>query len=357
MYSHLFRTACSLLAVVAASGASADTNSLEAAQKSPFVMDITENTRLTFYGYVKGTFISDSDYDLGDTTLGLKNIGTIGGPAAGSSKRAHLRESRLGFFLQSGDVRARIEGDFFGADGLRTRHAYVAWKGVMVGQNWTNFMSVETLGNTIDFQGPAGLPFARLPQLRYTFKPNENWRVSASIEEDVGNADDQHYTFAARYGFDKGMMRVAGLYRDTTLAGTAVKGWGLSLSGTYDAWDGGKLSGIYTTGEGISDILVFGLSGAAVTTGGNEVGVNGLSLGISQQIGDKTTLVATTGYTDLETAAATDTKSLTTLHLSAFHQVASNVQLGVEYYTGTRKQGNGVKFDADRILFSAKFTF
>lgn len=332
----------------------------QAQESNPLSFNLGESATLTFYGYIKATYINDRDFDLGDTTKGLKNIGLATGPAAGTFERLHLKESRIGFDLRASDVLIKLEGDFFGTKndlGLRTRLAYVDWNGLRVGQDWTNFMSVENLGRTVDFQGPAGVPFARLPQIRYTFSPAEGWDISASIEEDVGNDSDQHYTVAARKGFDGGMVRASGLYRNTTLGGTPVKGWGVALAGHVKAWEGGKLSGMVTTGEGISDILSFGLSGNAVTVGGNEVGVTGISLGIHQQVGDKVLLTATTGYTDLATATGTDTKTLKTLHLAAFYNVARNTELGIEYYKGWRTQGNGTEFSADRFSLAAKWKF
>ncbi|SHJ01702.1 hypothetical protein SAMN05444000_104176 [Shimia gijangensis] len=334
--------------------------SVSAEESNPLQFDFGNDGSLTFYGYLKATYISDFDYDLGDTTKGLKSIGLPGGSPAGSHERLHLKESRIGLNFRSSDVLVKLEGDFFGTKNdlnLRTRLAYVTWNGALIGQDWTNFMSVENLGRNVDFQGPAGLPFARLPQIKYTFGTPQNWSVSASIEEDVSNDSDHHYTVAARKGFDGGMFRVAGLYRDTVLGGTPVQGWGLSLGGTLNAWEGGKVSGLLTTGEGISDILAFGLSGNAISVGGDEVGVVGFSLGVSQKVSEKITLAAFTGYTNLDVATGTDTKQLRTLHMSAFYDVAKNVELGLEYYIGRRKQGDGVSFEADRLLMSAKFTF
>ena len=330
-----------------------------AEENNPLSFDLGGGTSLTFYGYIKASFISDYDYDLGDTTSGLKNIGLPGGPAAGSFTDAHLKETRLGADLRFGDVLVKYEGDFFGTNSInfRTRHAMITWQGLLVGQYWTNFMSLENLGKTVDFQGPAGRPFARLPQVRYTHEFAGNWTVSGSIEEDKSNDNDVHYTLAARKGFDNSMLRVAGIYRDTDISGTEVQGWGVSVGGWIDAWQGGRISGIYTFGEGIADILTFGLGGSALTVGGDEVGVNALSLGITQKIGDKWTLAATTGLTDLDVAIGTDTQKLTTFHLSAFYDVTDSFQLSAEYYTGTRKQGDGVSFDADRAMMAATFKF
>lgn len=328
-------------------------------EANPLRFNLGDDASLTFYGYIKASFIKDYDFDLGDTTSGLKNIGLPGGPAAGSFTNAHLKETRIGADLRFGDALIKYEGDFFGTNSidLRTRHFMIAWQGVMVGQYWTNFMSLENLGKTVDFQGPAGRPFARLPQVRYTHEFAGDWTVSGSIEEDKSNDSDVQYTLAARKGFENAMVRVAGIYRDTTITGSRVQGWGVSVGGWIDAWQGGRISGIYTFGDGIADQLTFGLGGSALTVGGEEVGVQGLSIGITQKVGDKWTLAATTGLTDLDVAVGTDTQKLTTLHLSAFYDVTDTFQVSAEYYTGKRKQGDGVSFDADRAMLAATYKF
>ena len=326
-------------------------------ENNPLSFDLGDGANLTFYGYIKGTYIKDYDFDLGDTTGGLSGIGLPGGPAAGEHERAHLKETRIGLTYTSGDLLMKLEGDFFGSNGLRTRLAYVDYAGVRVGQDWSNFMSLDNLAPTVDFQGPAGVPFARLLQARYTFSPGANWTVSASVEEDVGNDSDPHFTLAARRDFERGMVRLAGLYRDTTIGGTPVDGWGLSLGASFDVWQGGTLAGIYTTGESISDILAFGMSGTALVSGGKAVGVNAVSLYFQQEVTEKLTLAATLGMTDLDTAVGTDTKELSTLHLSAFYNVTRDLQLGLEYFRGARKQGNGVSFDADRLTAGVTYTF
>lgn len=324
----------------------------------PLVLDAGGGTTVTLYGYVKVDVIEDRDFDLGDTTIGLKNIGTAGGPAPGESSRVHMRESRIGIDVNRDDLMARFEGDFFGPGGdLRLRHAYVDWFGVTVGQNWTNFMSVDNLASTIDFQGPAGLPFARVPQVRYTHGFDNGLTLKASVEEDVGNEDDLAFTAVARYDFDGGMVRGSALVRDFTQGGNQIDGRGVNLAGVFNPWPGGTVKASFTTGDGIADILAFGLSGSSLYAGGDEVGVNAYSVSVGHKFTEKFELVLSAGKTVLDRAAPLDTKALQTVHLSAFYDFNRNAGFGLEYFHGTRKQGNGTTFDASRVQFAAKYSF
>ena len=326
--------------------------------RSPLSVDLGSGVSATFYGYIKADFIWDDGFDLGRSTSGIKNIG-LPGVAAGEFDRQQLDETRIGIDIRGpNDLFSRFEGDFYGPNhNLRLRHAYVDWYGVMVGQNWTNFMSVENLADTVDFQGSGALPFARSPQLRYTYKGLANTAISASIEEDVGNSDDYAYTLAVRYGFDRGMVRASGLYRDASLTGGQVDGWGLNLSTVLDLWAGGKLKANVTTGSGISDFLGAGLTGNAVAIGGNSVGVNSGAITVSHQFNEELKVALTGSWLGEEIATGTDTEDLSTVHLSAFYKVRKDTTLMAEYFTGTRTQGDGQKFDTDRVQLAIKYAF
>lgn len=327
--------------------------------RSPLTLDLGDGISVTLYGYVKADFISDDGYDLGSTTSPIRSIGLPKGPEAGDFYKQQLKETRIGFDVRGpNDVFARFEGDFYGPhDSLRLRHAYVSWHGLLVGQNWTNFMSVQNLAPTVDFQGAGAVPFARVPQVRYTYTGIQDVTLTASIEEDKTHRDEYDYTLAARYDFDAGMVRASGLWRDTTLNGSQAKSWGLNLSTVLSLWPGGKVLANVTTGKGIADILNVGLTGDALSINGSPVGVNSATITVSQQVNSKLLLAATGSWVGLDQAVGTNTKSTETLHLSAFYTVFRNTTLMAEFFTGTRKQGDNRSFDTNRVQLAIKYTF
>lgn len=326
--------------------------------QSPLAFSVGNGVTLTPYGYIKADFIWDDGYDLGDTTSGINSIGLPSNAVTGHFNRQILKETRLGIDVNSEDVMARFEGDFYGPDGrFRLRHAFVDWQGVIAGQNWTNYMSVEAMTQTVDFQGAGAAPFARLPQLRYTYSGPSQWTISGSIEEDIGNSDDYQYTFAARKGLGMGMVRIAGLWRDTVLSGTPVKGWGVNLATVLSPWDGGTIRANLVTGSGTADILNAGLSGNAVTLNGNPVGYNGIGFTISHQVNEKLEIATTGSWLELDQAVGNNTKRINSLHLSAFYSVRQNTVLMAEFFTGERTQGDGLSFDTKRYQLAIKYSF
>lgn len=140
-------------------------------------------TLLKIGGYVK----VDGVYDLKSTLNGTAaNFGDIPLEGTPQSKRnpnfgATARESRFNITTltptQFGELKTFIEGDFYGAGGnaehsnsygFRLRHAYFEVGPWLAGQNWTTFSDLETVPETLEFNGPAGFTLARQALVRYT---------------------------------------------------------------------------------------------------------------------------------------------------------------------------------------------
>lgn len=325
---------------------------------------IAPNTRLRFYGYAKADFIQDFDTNLGDTIFGLASI--VPGVETGSEFTAHARQSRLGFETTTetdlGVLTTKVEGDFFGSSGFRLRHAYGQLNGFLVGQTWTNFMPIEAYPDTFDFQGPAGIPFARKVQARYTYDFGNGFSLAGSIEEDAadeaagfGGDERPAVTAAARYGFEGGHVRLAAISRELTGATGTVDGWGVNLSGAVTPWDGGQIVAQVTTGEGIGSYFVFG---GTDVIGDEAVESTGYTVGIKQALGEKFDVGLAYGYRDIDVgAAATDTENLTTVHASLFWKPTAKVRTGLEYIYGERELFDGTSADASRLQASVQFNF
>ena len=350
---------------------SGDQGRIEALEARVETLETREGFRLPggatgeIYGYVKGDVIFDSDFDLGDTIFGLADIGTAGGPAEGEASRAHARQSRLGFRAtrptDAGEVFARIEGDFFGgtsgAPEFRLRHAYGEFQGLLVGQTWTNFMPIESYPATVDFQGPAGLPFVRQGQVRYTYTSAQGVGFSASVEDDPGDSDRVSVTGAVFYEADNYFLKLAGLSREVNTDTGDEDGWGVNLSGNAELWQGGRLNASYTTGEAIGSFMVFG--GMDVDDDGEAIETEGWNVGIAQDVADFTFGIQY-GYREIDDfagAAGDDTETLETVHLTAQYAWTDNVNVGLEYIYGEREEFGGSSFDNDRVQFAVQYTF
>jgi len=170
-----------------------------------------------------------------------------GGVAQDTSHTAfNVKESRVNLTVQHGDIKGFVEMDFYGGGGNevvsnsstpRLRHLYIQYKNWMAGQNWTTFMPLHALPESLDFGGPhAGEVFIRQTQLRYT---HGAWQFAIENPEtngdgDVGSSvsgvgvtgaqadkDESLPDFIARYNHkaDWGMVSVAGLLRKVDQGG------------------------------------------------------------------------------------------------------------------------------------------
>lgn len=211
-----------------------------------------------------------------------------------SIKGANSKASRSGHFngtaqgsqfeinslskTSKGDVKAKIQFDFFGANsaagagssststhyGLRLRQAYAEWNSLLVGQTETNFQDADLMPQALDNVG--GLTtLQRRPQARWTQKLNDCLKLSVSAErgdtdymaQNLGAANNAHngksslpdLTARLRYEGKMGFVSLGGIYRQlqvnvsagdtvgtsgsTSLVnyGAKVNAWGLNLAG------------------------------------------------------------------------------------------------------------------------------
>lgn len=119
-----------------------------------------------------------------------------GEPTETSHTGFNVRESRVNFKVTHGDVYGFIEWDFYGGGGNevvsnssneRLRHFYIGYKNWMIGQNWSTFMPLAALPESLDFGGPhVGEVFIRQTQIRYT---NGNWQFAVENPETNGDGD------------------------------------------------------------------------------------------------------------------------------------------------------------------------
>jgi len=114
--------------------------------------------------------------------------------AAGKGARTSFsaNTSRFNFEMRTptgaGQMRAFIEGDFFGANGnevrtnFRLRHAYAQFHGFVVGQTWSTFSDPAANHQDLDFEGINGENLIRQAQIRYTWTVRDDLNVALAAE-------------------------------------------------------------------------------------------------------------------------------------------------------------------------------
>ncbi|WP_108892340.1 DcaP family trimeric outer membrane transporter [Palleronia abyssalis] len=336
------------------------------AQEEPLSFSNGSGTTIELYGYFKLDAVLDFGAELGNTTFPLVGITDDDGD---TYFNATAQQTRIGVRSTTetslGDFGTQIEVDFYGGAGAfgtenpfepRVRHANFTYLGFLVGKDWTTFMPISSYPITLDFQGVAGIPFARQEQIRYTHEFG-NYQLQLALEEHNDEVSNDPVAIAAiAYDTDPLLLRLSGLYGSVETGDDDDEDiYGFNLSTTVQLWEGATLDAAYTYGEGIASYLVF--LGADVDSDGDAIEQQSAYVGLAQSIGDKLTVRAIYGWRDNERGGDADTENLSSLHLNADYEVVEDTVIGLEYFHGTRDTfGNG-DFDVDRLQASVTYTF
>ena len=186
------------------------------------------------------------------------------------------------FYLKSftptrwGDMRTRVEWDFFQSDGnadFNLTHLWGELAGIGAGKTFSNFMDITAFPNILDFWGPNSMVFTRRSQFRYTWGL-ESGDLAISMEEpgtDITFADgiaadgrNELPDFVLSYHTegDWGHFKAAGVMRQIAaeaLNGSGRKdqdtGWGINLTGSLNFWERDRVVAQIAFGEGIASLM------------------------------------------------------------------------------------------------------
>lgn len=156
------------------------------------------------------------------------------------------------------------------------QQAYLTWRGISAGYNYSVFSDNGAMPPTIDFEGPnAGTAFP-LPTLSYTYKfgRDKAWAVSAGLElsqlsqtnstrSRTVNQAAPDIPAAIRYSWNsqQDWVRLSAILRNMNYRNvdadknTDVVGWGVSLSGTSEVVRNLRAYWTGTYGHGIASYI------------------------------------------------------------------------------------------------------
>ncbi len=352
---------------------------LEAEKAASPVSVAAPGVKLDFYGFTKLDMVTDNHYDLGNTTGGMAGVTESSIRDGGSG--AHAYESRLGVKASVdtdlGQMKVVLEGDFYGngGGGFRLRHAYGELGPLLAGQTWTNWIPVEGgLSAVQDFNAPAGATLYRTAQIRYTYRPSEQLRFAAAIEEDYAPGNSSKLALTASAGYTGAKFKLGGglISRNLeTATNRTVHGFGYSIGADVDAWQGGKVQLQYVGGKGIAtsmnntafagiEIGALGKYAFDIDANGDAIKVKGIKAGITQKIGEKSDLSISYGvqrFDDYAGALGSYTKELNSTYLTYRYNATKSVMLAAEVGKVERKQFDGASFDNTRVQGVVKFSF
>ena len=278
---------------------------------------------------------------------------------------------------------------------VRLRHAYGEWGQILAGQTHSLFMDIDVFPNVIDYWGPPGMVFYRLPQLRWTPYRTANSNFAVGIERPGNDVDPgqireidpnlgtnltnhqelpdftAHYYTSGGWGHFQiaGIVRKLGFETLNTINnepnGSEV-GWGVNVSGHINAFQRDRIIGQVVYGQGIASYMN---DGGTDLAGQGTIGIDAHAkavplLGIvayydrywnsswSTSIGYSLTQV---DNTSLQAADAFHRGEYASVNL--LYTPAKNVMMGGEVMWGQRMNNDGSTGDDVRLQISVKYSF
>ncbi len=331
-------------------------------------------------GYVKLDIIHDFDPIGSPDFFDVSKIPTDG--SKGQTTHLHAKESRLHLDVRTpskvGELRAYIEGDFYGSGGaFRLRHAFVEIGGKwLAGQWWSNFMDETVIPPTLDFEKPAAYAFARHAMLRYKHSLSPDAYLAIAIEEPSQNAQspDESGEFRSplpdltvRYRVTKdwGHIQLSGFaaqlqYRFDAGGSDNLALVGANLSGQINALQKDKFIYQVVYGPGVGRFRG-GISAGLDANGDIEAITDfGVTVGYQHYWNDNFSSLVVYNQGANENTAGQPENNISNMNYMAANLLwhfAKNAFAGVEYLRGTREDIDNAKGTANRLQFSVKFSF
>jgi hypothetical protein len=209
--------------------------------------------------------------------------------ANGSQIRVDLRAPPLG-----GNFRLYYQNDFFGDDTrhmrYRLQHLYGQFHGVVGGFTYSVWEDPDSWPDTIDYEGPNSVIFARRPVLHYTRELTDHWNITVGIEDPNVQIDTSaDPTAGERQNAPDGGFNIrwepgalGHLQFSTLVRSLAVRngvnghqddiGWGVNLGGSIAFTDRDSMQFLGVIGEGVAGLgndSGFENTDAAFTGGGD----------------------------------------------------------------------------------------
>ncbi|MDX1757012.1 MAG: DcaP family trimeric outer membrane transporter [Marinobacter sp.] len=340
------------------------------------------------YGYARLNAVYDIDEDISLSTrsgsFGAINVGSAEDDEVTGHFSADAVQTRLGVRTTTPEgVKVVVEGDFRPGT-LRLRHGYGEYKGVLLGQTWSNFGSF--VGNTtvLDFDaqpGVAGLQ-GRISQARYTTGPlsvsleepitsfiaggatvdgkQSLPTFTARVEDSAGGLSYAAAVLAQQVEFDDGTDDESTVGFATFVAGQMAVTDTLTIQGTVSYTDGANAY-LYRSGED------FGAEDAYVDASGDLESIAGYggSLGAGFDLGGGRSVnvaygIVTVDWDDAEDdgiAVADKSETNQAIMANYLWTPVKNVMMGVEYAYLERENVSGDDGDASRIMFAGQYNF
>lgn len=313
-----------------------------------------------------------------------------GSPAYGGGSQFNMNAKAT---TLSWDVRApKVEGsprffvqtDFFNSENpkldIRWKQVYGQYYNFVFGQTITLFEDPDVWPDTVDWEGPNSMMFARLPAIHYLIKLSPEWNMTLGLERPDAQIAPYNGTavtgtnripdlgFNVRWERAKtGHVQMAAMFRDLgarspVFGDKTTMGWGLNFSGVFDVGQRDSLLGQLTYGEGIARFGndTFEPLDAAFTTDGDLKALPyfGAFFGYTHGWTEKWRSTLTFGYVAIQdqiTMGSGAYHRTDYASLNAIYQFHKKMSVGWEVLWGQKQQQDLAKGDVWRFQFGIAY--
>jgi DcaP outer membrane protein len=307
-----------------------------------------------------------------------------GDPASDDSEQFNINAngSQLRWDIRAPDLpgnpRFYYQNDFFGQSGsdmkYRLQHLYGSFYNVVAGYTYGVFEDPDIWPDTVDYEGPNAVNFARRPLVHYKQKINDSWNATFGIEkpdiyvdttgDDTASLETPLPDIGAnlRWEGDPGHLQLSAIVRSISVNSSAfgdddVAGYGANLGGTYKLTDSLMVLGLVNAGEGIGGLgndSSFVNSDAAFDENGDLEALAYFSglVGVTQNWSEKWRSTVTYGYVDLDNTEAQSGdayKETTYASANIVCQVRKQMSIGLEGLYGEKVTKDDSSGDVWRI--------
>ncbi len=297
--------------------------------------------------------------------------------ARGSSLRLDVRAPDF-----AGAPRFYYENDFFGSGGgmsFRIKQLWGEYYNITAGWTYSIFEDPDAWPDTVDFEGPNSMIFARQPTLRYLLPINEHWQLNFGVQQPASDIDnfDLSDVSSVNHAPDGGMnvrwedkkrghVQVAAILRDVganspTFGDQKVFGWGLMAATSLNIFSKDSVQLQATYGEGYfhfanDNFTYTGFNGgdAAYDKNGNLKALPFFSAmaGYTHHWTDSFRSTATFGWTHLDNSFSEGPAAYhKTLYASGnvVYQIRKRLSVGLEALYGKKEEKSGADGDVFRV--------
>ena len=290
-----------------------------------------------------------------------------------------------------GDPRFYYNNDFFGGGvnsgmGYRLKHLYGQFYNITAGFTYSIFEDPDVWPDTVDFEGPNSMIFARQATVRYLIPLNENWQINLGIQQpssevdNVGLPDVSSVNHAPDGGFNVrwekskvGHVQFATIFREVgadsqSLGNDSVFGWGLMLSGGFDVFKRDSVQAQVTYGEGyfhfVNDNFTYGGFGGGDAAYDSHGHLHALPYwsamaGYTHHWTDKLRSTASFGYVNLDNESSEGPLAYHETYYTSgnlVYQIRKRLSIGLEGLYGRKEVKSGDTGDVFRVMVGLSFS-